>query len=79
MNLLVQPNTSARFIPAEIWEGLIHDEVLRQCDHLDGVRSIIDDRNRAVAQYADFDFLPIKQVEDGILNDPTACKYVISL
>jgi feruloyl esterase len=48
---LVLPVNSSRWIPAETWAGLIHNEVLRQCDFLDGV-------------------------EDGILNDPTICKYV---
>ncbi|KAK5996263.1 putative feruloyl esterase B-2 [Cladobotryum mycophilum] len=31
------PTTSPNFIAPEIWTGLIHDEVLRQCDGLDGV------------------------------------------
>jgi feruloyl esterase len=35
---------SADFISAETWSGLIHDEVLRQCDALDGVvDGIIED------------------------------------
>ncbi|SMQ53686.1 unnamed protein product [Zymoseptoria tritici ST99CH_3D7] len=31
-------NTSEGFIQAATWQGLIHDEVMRQCDELDGVR-----------------------------------------
>ncbi|KAI8712008.1 Carboxylic ester hydrolase [Fusarium sp. LHS14.1] len=31
------PIGSPDFINAETWKGLIHDEILRQCDHLDGV------------------------------------------
>ncbi|EIN04092.1 feruloyl esterase-like protein, partial [Punctularia strigosozonata HHB-11173 SS5] len=37
VNLLVQPVNSSRWIPADTWENLIHNEVLRQCDGLDGV------------------------------------------
>ncbi|KAK2590610.1 hypothetical protein QQS21_011712 [Conoideocrella luteorostrata] len=32
------PAGSADFIRPELWTGLIHDEVLRQCDCLDGVK-----------------------------------------
>ena len=32
------PAGSPNFISAETWKGLIHDEVLNQCDHLDGVQ-----------------------------------------
>lgn len=28
---------SPNFIGPDLWKGLIHDEVLKQCDHLDGV------------------------------------------
>ena len=28
---------SSNFIAANVWEGLIHNEVLRQCDTIDGV------------------------------------------
>ena len=28
---------SPNFIEAEVWSGLIHNEILRQCDHIDGV------------------------------------------
>lgn len=31
------PVGSANFITADTWSGLIHDEVLRQCDAIDGV------------------------------------------
>jgi feruloyl esterase len=31
------PLNSTNFIPAATWTGLIHDEVLRQCDLIDGV------------------------------------------
>lgn len=30
--------TSPDFIPADLWSGLIHDEILRQCDTIDGVQ-----------------------------------------
>ena len=30
-------NTSSNFIHADLWTGLIHDEVLKQCDWIDGV------------------------------------------
>lgn len=41
---LTRPRGSSDFIPAETWSGLIHDEVLRQCDGLDGVvDGIIED------------------------------------
>lgn len=44
MNLNVQPNTSARFIPESIWVDVIHPEVLRQCDAIDGLADgIIND------------------------------------
>ncbi|KAF2185902.1 ferulic acid esterase [Zopfia rhizophila CBS 207.26] len=35
---LTGPKNSSDFIKAETWQGLIHDEILRQCDELDGVR-----------------------------------------
>jgi feruloyl esterase len=31
------PSSSASFISANVWSGLIHNEVLRQCDTMDGV------------------------------------------
>jgi feruloyl esterase len=31
------PLNSSNFISADVWAGLIHDEVLRQCDAIDGV------------------------------------------
>jgi feruloyl esterase len=31
------PKNSTNFISASVWAGLIHDEVLRQCDAIDGV------------------------------------------
>jgi len=31
------PKSSPNFISAPVWENLIHDEVLRQCDTIDGV------------------------------------------
>jgi hypothetical protein len=35
---------SLNFIPASAWEGFIHDEVLNQCDTIDGVADgIIED------------------------------------
>lgn len=34
------------FIPTEVWEGLIHNEVLRQCDTLDGVLDSIIENPR---------------------------------
>ncbi|TAQ89205.1 Feruloyl esterase/Carboxylesterase [Chlorociboria aeruginascens] len=38
------PANSTDFIQASIWMGLIHDEVLRQCDTIDGVEDgIIED------------------------------------
>ncbi|KAH9948590.1 feruloyl esterase-like protein, partial [Amylocystis lapponica] len=44
MNLIVQPATSPRFINATVWSGVIHPEVLSQCDVLDGLRDgIISD------------------------------------
>ncbi|EED82141.1 feruloyl esterase-like protein [Postia placenta Mad-698-R] len=44
MNLNVQPNTSARFIPESVWVDVIHPEVLRQCDAIDGLADgIIND------------------------------------
>ncbi|KAF3769552.1 hypothetical protein M406DRAFT_58845 [Cryphonectria parasitica EP155] len=37
-------NGSANFIPTNVWETTIHDEVLRQCDTIDGVADgIIED------------------------------------
>jgi feruloyl esterase len=36
--------TSLDFIPASAWQGFIHDEVLKQCDNIDGVTDgIIED------------------------------------
>ncbi|KAF2672972.1 tannase and feruloyl esterase [Microthyrium microscopicum] len=32
------PKASPDFIKPEVWTGLIHDEVMRQCDAIDGVR-----------------------------------------
>ncbi|KIP02010.1 hypothetical protein PHLGIDRAFT_26753 [Phlebiopsis gigantea 11061_1 CR5-6] len=44
MNLLVQPETSERFIPANVWTDIIAPEVLNQCDALDGLTDgIIND------------------------------------
>ncbi|KAF9812284.1 hypothetical protein IEO21_06258 [Rhodonia placenta] len=37
MNLNVQPSNSTRFINASVWENVIHPEVLRQCDAIDGL------------------------------------------
>ncbi len=38
------PSSSPNFIPASAWEGFIHDEVLKQCDTIDGVADgIIED------------------------------------
>ena len=38
------PPSSPNFIPASAWEGFIHDEVLKQCDTIDGVADgIIED------------------------------------
>ncbi|KAH8099929.1 feruloyl esterase-like protein [Cristinia sonorae] len=34
----VMPVTSARFIPPNLWFNVIHPEVLKQCDHLDGLK-----------------------------------------
>ena len=37
-------STSPNFIPAGSWEGFIHDEILKQCDTIDGVADgIIED------------------------------------
>ncbi|KAF3000291.1 hypothetical protein E8E13_008518 [Curvularia kusanoi] len=41
---------SPNFIPATAWKTWIHDEVLRQCDTIDGAK-------------------------DGIIEDPTRCKF----
>ena len=32
------PSSALSFIKPELWTGLIHDEVLRQCDDLDGIK-----------------------------------------
>lgn len=37
---LVQPKTAAQWISSDTWAGLIHNEVLRQCDGLDGVSAL---------------------------------------
>lgn len=42
--------TSPNFINGSLWAGIIHNEVLRQCDTIDGVI-------------------------DGIIDDPTLCKF----
>lgn len=34
---LVEPATSSRFIPQDVWTGVIAPEVMKQCDALDGV------------------------------------------
>ena len=39
INNLIQPPTSARFIPENVWTDVIAPEVLKQCDALDGVRN----------------------------------------
>lgn len=40
------PNTSSSFIPKPTWATLIHDEILHQCDGMDGViDGIIEDPN----------------------------------
>ena len=40
------PNTSTNFISEAVWSNLIHDEILDQCDGLDGVTDgIIEDPN----------------------------------
>ena len=40
------PNTSTNFITESVWSNLIHDEILEQCDGLDGVMDgIIEDPN----------------------------------
>ncbi|EIN04105.1 tannase and feruloyl esterase [Punctularia strigosozonata HHB-11173 SS5] len=47
VNSLVQPVNSTRWIPAATWQNLIHNEVLRQCDGLDGVEDgILNDPTR---------------------------------
>ena len=38
VNLEIMPVNSSRFIPAETWVNVIHAEVLKQCDAIDGVR-----------------------------------------
>ncbi|KAL0569617.1 hypothetical protein V5O48_012343 [Marasmius crinis-equi] len=40
------PSSSPAFIPVDVWLGLIHDDVLSQCDEIDGVQDgIIEDPN----------------------------------
>lgn len=40
------PNTSSNFISKSTWATLIHDEILNQCDEIDGViDGIIEDPN----------------------------------
>ena len=40
------PNTSTNFITESVWSNLIHDEILDQCDGLDGVMDgVIEDPN----------------------------------
>ena len=34
----VQPPDAPHFMPIEIWRDVIHPEVLKQCDSIDGVR-----------------------------------------
>ena len=39
VSVTLNPPTSANWIPANTWTDVIHPEVLRQCDELDGVSS----------------------------------------
>jgi hypothetical protein len=48
--------------------GPIHDEVLRQCDMLDGVLSIAKIFKSKVTNHAYY------QVADGIINNPLLCR-----
>ncbi|KAH9917042.1 feruloyl esterase-like protein [Fomitopsis serialis] len=44
LNNLVQPNTSDRYIEPAVWDDVIHKEVLKQCDAIDGLSDgIIND------------------------------------
>lgn len=40
MSLNVLPANSSRFIPQSTWDNVIGPEVMRQCDDLDGVRTL---------------------------------------
>ena len=37
----VNPSTSPNWIPVDVWHNVIHPEVLRQCDKLDGVCDLV--------------------------------------
>ncbi|KZT73136.1 feruloyl esterase-like protein [Daedalea quercina L-15889] len=44
LNNLVEPNSSDRYINETLWTGVIHEEVLKQCDDIDGLSDgIIND------------------------------------
>lgn len=49
---LTGASDSSTFIATETWKGLIHDEVLKQCDDLDGVQDgILADPNLCAATF----------------------------
>lgn len=70
MGLDVLPTTASHFIPDSVWTNVIAPEVMRQCDALDGVCT--HDRHVVLWDNAD----PYnRQLSDGIINDPRACRY----
>ncbi|KAL6719478.1 hypothetical protein ACLMJK_003718 [Lecanora helva] len=62
------PPNASTFIPAKAWKGFVHDEVLKQCDGIDGaIDGIIEDPN-----LCDFDPEKLLCTKDNTTNCLTA-------
>lgn len=73
MSLNVLPANSSRFIPQSAWINVIGPEVMRQCDALDGVRTLANLCETSGGKANSYNH----QLSDGIINDPRACRYAL--